>query len=242
MLRMAFAIAVVAFCGSADAHIASPAQRPDSEVQPSSTLTQVADYYDRNKFEAEAFDTRKALAEADVRRAESYMHRGDYANAVVEYSHALKLSPKWIDALTGRASAYGHLTQYEDAIRDYDSAIALAAEDAPSLSGRCFYRAVAGNDFDAALADCNAALALDPTDASFLDSRGFLYFRMGNNTAALADLNAALARNPKLASSLYVRGIIRLKESDAAGSSDIDAAKALDPHVAETYAGYGVKP
>jgi hypothetical protein len=53
----------------------------------------------------------------------------------------------------------------------------------------------------------------------------------------------ALEQDPKLASSLYVRGLARLKTADASnGNADIAAAKAIDPKIADTYAGYGVTP
>ena len=66
---------------------------------------------------------------------------------------------------------------------------------------------------------------------------------MGNYAAAIADDSAALAIDAKSASSLYVRGLARHKSGDAAGGdADIAAAKAIDPKIADTYAGYGVTP
>ncbi len=82
-----------------------------------------------------------------------------------------------------------------------------------------------------------------PNDASTLDSRGFVHFRMGDNSAAIKDLNLALAAEPKLAPSLYIRGLAKRKSGDTAGGdADIAAAKAIDPKITETYAGYGVRP
>jgi hypothetical protein len=66
---------------------------------------------------------------------------------------------------------------------------------------------------------------------------------MENYQGAVADTNSALAASPKMVSSMYVRGMAKLRLGDAAGGdSDIDAAKAIDPKIADTYAGYGVKP
>lgn len=54
---------------------------------------------------------------------------------------------------------------------------------------------------------------------------------------------SALAIDPKHESSLYIRGLARLKTGDVAGgNADIAAAEAIDAKVADTYAGYGVKP
>jgi tetratricopeptide (TPR) repeat protein len=108
---------------------------------------------------------------------------------------------------------------------------------------RCFVRAEQDQDLGAALADCDKSLAMRPNDASTLDSRGFVRFRMGDNAAAIRDLSAALAAEPKLAPSLYIRGLARRKSGDpAGGNADVAAAKAIDPRIAETYAACGVTP
>ncbi|HEX3810032.1 MAG TPA: hypothetical protein VHW02_10075 [Rhizomicrobium sp.] len=60
---------------------------------------------------------------------------------------------------------------------------------------------------------------------------------------AVVDCDAALKLNPKMASSLYVKGVaeLRLNTKDV-GNADVAAAEAIDPKIAGTYAGYGVKP
>jgi hypothetical protein len=48
--------------------------------------------------------------------------------------------------------------------------------------------------------------------------------------------------NPKSASSFYGRGFAKLKKGDSAGGeADIAAAKAINPAIAEQYAGYGLQ-
>ena len=60
---------------------------------------------------------------------------------------------------------------------------------------------------------------------------------------ALKDFDVALAIAPKQAPSLYCRGLTKLRMGDTAGgNADIEAAKKLNPKIADTYARYGVKP
>ena len=109
------------------------------------------------------------------------------------------------------------------------------------LNSACWIRATHGQQLDAAIADCNAALQLAPDDPDALDSRAFAYFRKGNFPSAIADANSALAKDPKLATSLYVRGLAKHKMGDlAGGDADIAAARSISPKISDTYAAYGI--
>jgi hypothetical protein len=50
-----------------------------------------------------------------------------------------------------------------------------------------------------------------------------------------------LQLKPKLASALYGRGVAKLKNEDAGGAEDIEAAKAIQADIAEEYARYGMQ-
>ena len=150
--------------------------------------------------------------------------------------------------LLHRASVYRRMGQVDHEMADFDLAVAVAPRIGPTSVGRaynarCFARAISGEQLDQALSDCNAALAVRPEDADYLDSRCFVYYRMNNYAAAIGDCSAAIKNNPKESASLYVRGLAERRAGDAAsGNADIAAAEAIDPKVADTYAGYGVKP
>jgi tetratricopeptide (TPR) repeat protein len=133
--------------------------------------------------------------------------------------------------------------EYGLALQDYDQALRLKPTDASALNGRCWARAETNTALDAALADCNAALAQQPHEADFLDSRAFVYFRLAQYDKALADDDAALKIDPKQAATRYVRGLAKHRLGDVAGGdADIAAAKAIDPTVTDTYAHLGVTP
>ena len=69
-----------------------------------------------------------------------------------------------------------------------------------------------------------------PGDGYILDSRGFVYLRLGQFDDAIADYNAALKINPKIASSLYGRGVAKLKKGDSSGGTvDMATANLVDP-------------
>ncbi len=180
-------------------------------------------------------------AEAYGWRANRYGGLKQYDRAIADFDAALRLNPDDADALAGRGWTYSALGQHGRALRDFDRMVNKRA-NAVTYNMRCWARATWGEQLDAALADCNAALKLKPDYDAALDSRAFVNFRMGNYSRAVGDASGALTLNPELAPSLYVRGLARLGEGNVKnGEADIAAAKKLDPEIEETYAGYGVK-
>jgi tetratricopeptide (TPR) repeat protein/predicted aspartyl protease len=137
-------------------------------------------------------------------------------------------------------------SQPQRAIGQYDQWIKTHPDDVRrpvALNDRCWARALAGQDLDAALRDCDAALRARPGASAFLDSRGLVELRRGDWAKAIADYSAALAGAPKMAWSLYGRGIAELHTGDAAGAkADIAAAAAIRPAIAEDAKGYGITP
>ena len=76
-----------------------------------------------------------------------------------------------------------------------------------------------------------------------LRSRCLVRYRLGDFANAMADCDAALKHNSTMSTSLYVRGLAKKRLGYAElGNADIAAATALDSKIADTYAGYGVKP
>jgi tetratricopeptide (TPR) repeat protein len=127
------------------------------------------------------------------------------------------------------------------AVGDSDHAVALSPNDATILNNACWARALANRDLAAALDLCGKSLHIQPKSAPTLDSRGFVQFRLGKLNDALSDYDAALAITPKQPSSLFMRGVVKDRLGQD-GSSDIAAALALSPGVAQVYKSYGVTP
>ncbi len=67
-------------------------------------------------------------------------------------------------------------------------------EDAPQrLNNLAYFRALAGIDLDAALADINRALESNPDAPGMRDTRAWILFQMGNPLAALEDADLAVS-------------------------------------------------
>lgn len=85
--------------------------------------------------------------------------------------------------------------------------------------------------------DCNKALECLPKSSNVLDSRGFVYLRLGRYEEAIADYNAAVAisNNPPPAS-LYGRGLAEQKSGQKlSGEADIQAAESMQPGIGKIF-------
>ena len=183
------------------------------------------------------------LAAAYFSRGNAYFFMKQYDKAIGDYDEVIRLQPDSVPALRQRGGAYLLLNRYPQALQDMDRVVKLKPDDSDSWNNRCWTRAVWGHQLDAALADCDQALKLQPYSFAALDSRALVDLRMGKCSRAVGDASGALSWQPDLAPSLYVRGLARLCEGNVKdGNADIAKAKKLDPKIAETYAGYGVKP
>lgn len=167
---------------------------------------------------------------------------GDDAGALADADAARKLTPGSSLENTSIASLYIELGQARQSIAIYDYLIETHPQDkllGSLLNLRCWSRALAGVELDAALADCNRSIKAERS-ASALDSRALVEFRQRNFVAALADYDAALALDPNLAWSRYMRGQTRIALGQVeAGKSERDAAFASDPRVANRARRYG---
>lgn len=173
--------------------------------------------------------------DARMIRAELRLRAGNQAGGVADLDDLARRLPREARQRLRVAQLYGQADAFPAAIEQYGQWLATHHDDAhrsDALNGRCWVRALADTDLDAAREDCNAAVRAVPGNSSFLDSRGLVDLRRGDAAAALADFNAALAINPKLAWSLYCRGLAerRLGQGDLA-TRDIAAAVALDKRV-----------
>lgn len=176
-------------------------------------------------------------AEARLARASIRLSRHDRAAAEEDVATVDKAAAPAADARLTLAGMYDSLAQPDHALSQYDLWLRYHPDDSrrpTALNGRCWARAQLGSDLGKALSDCDAALKARPGFAGYLDSRGLVRLRMGDNDKAIADYSAALATQPKMAGSLYGRGLAEQRAGHAAdGQRDLDAALAIDPKLSD---------
>ena len=165
--------------------------------------------------------------------------RGDFAGAETSLSRALELEPDHPVMLLQRAGYRLRLQNLDGARADMAVVRPVARESAGLLNNLCWTQALAGVDLEQALADCDAALALRPRYAGFMDSRALVLLQLGRAPEALELYDQALALEPRQAASLYGRGLAKeaLGRADE-GRADKDAARRIAPDVGEEFEAY----
>jgi len=100
-------------------------------------------------------------------------------------------------------------------------------------------KALQKGQLDSALAKVNAAIRIEPKEASFYSLRGEIKLATDRDKAALRDLDRAVALNPDYFRPLLARGIARREVGALKGAnSDLERSIALLP-TAEGYYGLG---
>jgi tetratricopeptide (TPR) repeat protein len=94
-------------------------------------------------------------------RAGSWLGKGDYRRAIVDYSEAIRLDPRYPHAYNYRGLAYFQERDYDRALADYDEAIRLDPKYAHAYENR-FALWSQRRDFGRAIADFDAASRLEP--------------------------------------------------------------------------------
>lgn len=166
---------------------------------------------------------------------------GDWKGAVVEYGKAIAAEPNSTTLRVARGLAYLHIAQQARAEADFAFVRAEAETNALALNQMCWDKGVANLALDSALGDCDRALAIEPTNGAYLDSRAFVLLRLGRLDESIATYDRALKDGPKGAS-LYGRALAWARKGDRAKSkADAAAAVKLWSGIAEQFAGYGLK-
>jgi tetratricopeptide (TPR) repeat protein len=132
---------------------------------------------------------------------ELYYQRGlyrQYANdlegSLADYNKLIQMTPSFARAYVGRSVVYQRSQRHREAIEDLSKAIQLRPRsDHTLLNHRAYTRAIAGIELDEALEDINRALEMaGEEEAAYLDTRGYVYFRLGRYQEALDDLDRAV--------------------------------------------------
>ena len=226
--------AIAAAPGYVKAYVA----RAQLRVRRGETTLAMQDYE-----KALSIEPRNAVALSD--RAALYASEGHFAMAIADLDTALDAYPDNASFLYNRGYAHFWRGNYDKALADYSAALAVAPTMVQARINRCLARLTVGRDLSAALADCNAAIDLDPGNPAAVETRGLAYLKLGKPDLAAADFAVVLDSDPNRPIALYGRALCRAIDPltatlvQAAGE-DREAAMALDPGVGTSFARLGL--
>jgi TonB family protein len=149
-------------------------------------------------------------------RGNEYRANGEFERAISDYNEALRLDPKLASAFDGRGHSYLAKNDGDRAIADFNKAIRLAPNNPTfRLSRAGYYIYFRHANLDAAIADLDRVIALNPKFALAYRIRGNAYGFQRNLDHAIADYDRSLRINP-----LDKRAVLeRLLAYDAKGAN-----------------------
>lgn len=171
-------------------------------------------------------------------RGSKLLNEGQYDEAIQAFDKAIALDPGSAHAYSLRGSAHSDRNDQEKAIADITKAIELSKEsgDQALLAEFYFNRALAqsrAQHYKEGIADFDSAIAINPNDPDYYNSRARARFYAGDAAASLKDAEEALSLNQekdeRRARSLFARGSAELKMGKTTEAiADLNEASALD--------------
>ena len=182
-----------------------------------------------------ALELSPQLSEARITRARMREGAHERAAALEDLAVLDTQLPAPSDIRRGMALLYTGMRMPAQAIAQWNRWLPSHRNDIgrkAALNARCWSRVELGIDLDKALDDCDEAVDLDDRNASYLDSRAWVYLRLGKAKKAVADFDRSLEIDPKSAWSLYGRGQAQLAlgQPDKA-QADLAAARKVRPGI-----------
>ncbi len=110
---------------------------------------------------------------------------GDFHAAEVELKKALQLKPDFYEGHYHLATLYYSMVQYERAARHYEEAIKLNPTASEALNNLAYLYAEQGINSERSLELAKKANILEPNNASYLDTLGWAFYRVGKYRDAL---------------------------------------------------------
>ncbi|PCH91342.1 MAG: hypothetical protein COB85_09200 [Bacteroidetes bacterium] len=125
-------------------------------------------------------------ADSFYKKAEVKSNTGQYAAAILLYTRAIKVDPKFIKAYYKRGFAHSILKDYGSAVKDYSMVISKNPKHTWSYISRgSSYNKL--KKFDLAMVDFDKAIEIDPTNQEAYNNRGWAKLGLDDKKGACKD-------------------------------------------------------
>ncbi|MBW7992521.1 MAG: tetratricopeptide repeat protein [Planctomycetes bacterium] len=144
-------------------------------------------------------------AEDYYNQGTEYADKGQYDQAISEFTKAIEIDPMYAPAYHNRGFTYADQHQYDKAITDLTKAIEINPKNAAAYYGLGQAYCKKGQ-YDQAISEFTKAIEINPKDAEAYNNRGCAYDYKGQYDQAIADFTKAIEINPRYGKAYYNRG------------------------------------
>lgn len=128
----------------------------------------------------------------------AYYKLGNAEKAVEVLSRALQIDDGLADLHFHLATVLYDLENFEQAVEHFRATVALDPENAFAFNNLAYLFSERGSNLKEGLELVERALELDPENSAFLDTKGWLFYRLGRYDEADAFVSKAIALQPEV--------------------------------------------
>lgn len=140
----------------------------------------------------------------------AYYKAGNPEKAIQVLTRALELDDSLADVHFHLATILYDLKELDKAVEHFRATVALDPENAFALNNLAYLFSERGTNLKEGLELVQQALALQPENSAFLDTRGWLFYRLGNYEEADAHVSRAIELQPEVSELHLHKGQIAL--------------------------------
>lgn len=168
-------------------------------------------------------------------RGNAAFERGDFDQAIADYTKAIERDPQYALAYCNRGMARVRKGDFTQAVADCTQAVRLDPTLADAYRTRGHAHRLM-NNLPQAVADCTEAIRINPKDAEAFYCRGETYRQQGLTALALVDCTRAIHLDPHLGDAYTSRGATYYDRREYVEAvRDINKAIQVNPNDAWAY-------
>ncbi len=189
---------------------------------------------------SQAIKINPKYADAYNQRGISWHAKGNFDQAIADYTKVIELDSKFAKAYVNRGNTLMDKGLIDEAIVDFDSALKIDPDESYAYANRCVSW-TKKEDFQRAMRDCNRSLEINPRFAEAYVFRGDVSDDTNDFDGAITDYSKAIEISPRYPLAYLNRAIARGDKRDFNGAlADFAKAIEINPLYAEAYGARGL--
>jgi tetratricopeptide (TPR) repeat protein len=132
-------------------------------------------------------------------RAGVFDHQGRIPEALAEINKSIEIDSSRLSPYLTKGYLHHELQEWFEGAVAYEKALLIDPENATVLNNYAYMLSEQNHRIEDALVMANKAVELEPESASYIDTRAWIYFRLGRCEEALKELKRAMKLTPESA-------------------------------------------